>query len=226
MSLESAQRVAESLKLSRDKHNWFCQSVESEHNRSPKYRAWAAREVEKYRRLDERVDLRAEQVNVAHWYHFAIRRLTQVKGFVSEPEWIATRLNLPVELVEKAIEELLAAGALERRKGGDLQINSNFVIRVADQSGRDMVAEVIRESLKELNQRSIESSRRIPSGLRDQALHFFALRKSQIPKIKEMLRDFEDKVDALTYEAETEGGSDTLVCLMTHLFPLTPLPED
>ena len=50
--------------------------------------------------------------SMANWYHLAILNLTKVKGFKSEPRWIAKRLGISSIEARDAIERLLALGLL------------------------------------------------------------------------------------------------------------------
>jgi hypothetical protein len=43
---------------------------------------------------------------IRDWYHMAILEMTDIKGFRSDPVWIASKLGLPVELVSEAVNRL------------------------------------------------------------------------------------------------------------------------
>jgi uncharacterized protein (TIGR02147 family) len=54
---------------------------------------------------------------VSDWYHFAILELTELKGFRTEPAWIARKLGISPLEVELAIERLTDLGLLSLRDG-------------------------------------------------------------------------------------------------------------
>lgn len=54
---------------------------------------------------------------LAYWYYLALLDLSQCKGFVAEPEWIAKRLRITKAQAGNALEYLKVSGHLVERNG-------------------------------------------------------------------------------------------------------------
>ena len=118
LSQRAARAIARHLNFSATESDFFADLVESVHGRSRATRENATIRLRRYRSLNEESHIEADTFRViADWYHLAIVELSRLEHFVSEPEWIASALKVPLETVWEALERLLRLGLLIERQG-------------------------------------------------------------------------------------------------------------
>src|SRR5690606_12528133 len=113
LSSLSAQKIAQKMGLSREESEIFVLQVESQHGRSALSREMAKEKLKKIALIPDR-SLNPDLFHIiAEWYHLAILELTRLKGFQSNSNWIAERLNLSVMEVDLALKRLLSLNLLK-----------------------------------------------------------------------------------------------------------------
>ena len=50
---------------------------------------------------------------ISDWYHFAIRSLSETRGYRHDPAWISKRLGIPPQEARSALERLARLGLME-----------------------------------------------------------------------------------------------------------------
>lgn len=211
-----ALKVGERLGYKDEKLDWYCALVEAQHGRTPERRRRAAAILNRYQNGVFTKQVEAKNSIAWNWYHFAIRRLTQIPEFQSDSKWIANRLGLSVRQAKRAVEEMVKAGALAIIDG-KIEMRENYSVHF--KGDRNTVRKKMEFDLLANKLPSILGSHREYS---HHARHFFAVDRAQIESLKEIIRSFEDQVDDLTYRAEKP---DEVVCLSIDLWSLLKSPS-
>ncbi len=179
-----------------EKLNWFIALVESRYGKNPATTAAAQALVNRYAE-----GIVTKQVKVKNsidwdWYHFTLRRLTQLKNFKTNFDWIAKAVGISKVQVKKAIDELLFAGALSM-VDGQLKLSDNYSVYY--EGDKTLLRTKMEKALFSRKIKSVLAAERERS---HHARHFFALNNEQVQELKELIRTFENKVDDLTYKSE------------------------
>ncbi len=125
---------------------------------------------------------------ISEWYHFAILSLTRVKGFQSDPKWIAGRLGISLIQTKDAIDRLLLLGLLESNQNQLKPTHKSLFVKT-DKSSRAIreyqfsMIEQARNELLKTDQESF-SSRYIAGSA-------IALDSKKIETFKERLKAFQ-----------------------------------
>jgi hypothetical protein len=131
--------------------------------------------------------------------------------FKSDAAWISKRLNIPELTVQSAIDDMVKIGLLTKSETGRLAMDSNVEIPV-----HAMNLESAAEMYQEMFDKAMQA-RFLPVARRRFGLHIFTLDKAQISELRDLIQEFEDKVDNLTYKATKH---DHLEALVISAFPL------
>jgi uncharacterized protein (TIGR02147 family) len=152
---------------------------------------------------------------VHQWYVFVIRQLVGTKDFVEDVDWIRRRLRGKVSSTEikLAIQTLLEIGGLQRNpETGVLEkTDTNYF------SKDDLPSEMIRKHHSQMLERTSEAIREQGVYERELISYLFSFRKSDLARLKQVLRDFRSTVD--TQFATSDG--DGVFQLNLHLFEHT-----
>ena len=149
---------------------------------------------------------------VSNWYYYAIRELVDTKDFREDVAWIQKRLNgrLMRKEVTEAIETLVHLNLLHRDANGILRytqaVESSF--DVPDSSLRRYHAQILQMAAAALND--------VPVQEREIAGTTFTLRKEDLPRAKEIMRNALREVERLG-----AGGGDEVYHAEVALFPLS-----
>lgn len=159
------------------------------------------------------IDLERFKV-MSHWYHFALINLIRIKGFKSNPLWIAKKLGITVLETRDAIERLISLGLI-REVNGSLMASSDQFLNVKTQKSdlaiRNFHEQMITKAKDELKKTSTDAfNRRLINGIT------FTCSKEQIEMIKNKIEQFQDEILALTGSVEGEE----LYQMNIQLFPL------
>ncbi len=149
---------------------------------------------------------------IGDWYHFAILRLMFTFDFKSNISWIAQRLGLSFNVVETAVQRLKRLAIIKEEKNGSWtrsKINyrtSDDVSNISVQRAHGQYLEKAREALDTL-----------PVNERDFTSLFFTCNHDQLPRMKELIRKFQDE---FSNEIESEQKAEVYqMCIQ--VFPIT-----
>jgi uncharacterized protein (TIGR02147 family) len=151
---------------------------------------------------------------ISNWYHYAIREMTRLPGFLEDPKWIAERLQFPVseERISEAIQNLLRLGLIQRRSSGRLEATAVHL---------DTKADIADEGLKRHHEQHLENAkkaiRRLTPAEREISGGCFAIRAENLSRAKELIRSFQIQ---LCNELEVTDG-DSVFQIEVAFFPLT-----
>lgn len=218
LSVESAEKVAQKLKLTSEKKKWFCHSVGELHSRSEKERKEFKKKITSYKeeaKAYSEIGLEYFKV-ISDWYHFAILELTYLQDFRNDPKWIAKMIGVSVDEVNDAIERLKKLNLLEE-KDGKLSYTVASLVTPSD---------IPSDALKKFNSTMIEKANRAmyeqDVQIREYSSNFVAVNKEIIPQIKQKIRDFRRE---LMFEGYQTTNKDSLYCLNIQLFSLSEMKE-
>lgn len=151
---------------------------------------------------------------ISNWYCLAIREMTRLEEFVADPNWISRQFQIPVSAVDvsKALDNLLSIGLLKRKKNGDLVIGEGRV-----QTSDDMVSEAVKRYHESMLDNAKRAVRDVPVDERELTGSSIIISPSNIPKAKELIRQFRSKFNKIM--EETSGGQ--VYQFQMQFFPLT-----
>lgn len=210
LSLKWASHVADRLGFAGAEKQHFCDLVESRHARNQ-----ARRELAK-RRLAESAAAPRNQLSldafqtVSDWYHFAILSLAELADFQSEPQWIATRLGIPLVLVEPAIERLIRLEQLERDSAGRLR-----VVTEATFAGSGVPSMALKNFHRQILERAAVALFEQDVHSRDFNSGFVAIPKARVPEAKKLLEEMRTK---FWNQITATAPSDSVYCLTMGFF--------
>lgn len=206
-----AKKIGAKLGYKGETLDWFCALVEVRNGKNQESRQAS---LEFLKRYDHGITTKIIEVQHSfdwNWYHFAIRRLTQLPDFQSDCAWIANRLGLGLNQTKEAVQDLVTAGALAIIDGR-IEIRENYDVYFRGDKSK------VREKMeKELFARRLPS---VLSASREKsyhARHYFTLNQAHIEELKALIKSFESKVDDLTYRAEVPND---LFCLSIDFYSL------
>ncbi|MGZ3771792.1 MAG: TIGR02147 family protein [Bdellovibrio sp.] len=192
LSEDSIEKFSKALKLNREEANFFKNLVLfNQALDSTEKHAYGRRLMQSktYRKI---FPLAEAQFNYfTHWYFIPIREFVKLSEFKEDYQWIAQNLTpkiTPAE-AEKAVEELLQLGLLERNEIGRLAQKSAFV-STANEVSSKVVAQYHREMLK----RAAESIDLIPRDKRDISNMTVTVSEEMATKLKEKIQNFRKEI--------------------------------
>jgi uncharacterized protein (TIGR02147 family) len=156
------------------------------------------------------IDLDAFAV-ISQWYHLAIVELAQMKGFDSDPLWIARKLGIGTLEVKIAIDRLLRYGLLER--SGDQLVP----VHARNNVGKGVPSEAIRTFHMQLLDRAQAAILSQPFDQRGASATILAVPRGAVLEANVLIREFRQRFS----EAMTRyGDKEQLYCLAVQFFSL------
>lgn len=183
LSRSLAGRIAAKLGFSPEETERFCDLAQSQYARSQRDREKAKARLAEGAGTISTVQLDLFRI-LSDWHHFAILELTRLRKFEGTPQWISKSLSINEKTAEAALERLLRAGLLEKRRG-KIVASKDFV---ATPSG------IPSEAIKKFHDQILEKAKT--------ALHFqgvqerdfssvcMAIDHEDLPKAKEWIKEF------------------------------------
>lgn len=141
--------------------------------------------------------LREDELSmITEWQHFAILNLMETINYRDEFSWIAERLNLDEMTVKDSFRKMLSLGLIELRDGKHAPTYKDLTTthNVPSSALREANRQVILQSLESLDVDSLE--------LRDITSITLPINTANLPRAKEMARDFRRKIATLLEEGE------------------------
>jgi uncharacterized protein (TIGR02147 family) len=214
ISVEAASEIAKKLKLNEQKKLWFCNSVGAIHARSYKERNKFLEKVQKYK-SEAKIftELHMEYFKViADWYHFAILELTYLQDFQNDPHWIAEILGITETEVNEAITRMKALDLIVEKEG---KLVDAFKFLA---TSNDVPSASLKKFNTQLMKKAMEALYEQDVLEREISSNIFSIRKDQLPRFKERLRDFRRELD---HEAGQQKEKDAVYCLSMQFYELT-----
>lgn len=214
LSVVSAEKIAQKLKLSSSRKKWFCHSVGELHSRSEKERKEFKKKIISYKeeaKAYSEINLEYFKV-ISDWYHFAILELTYLESFKNDPIWMAKMLDISTTEVIEALARLKRLGLAEERDGKLIDTFTSVV------TPSDVSSEYLKKFNSQLIEKSLNAMREQEVERREYSSNLVALDKSMIPALKQKIRDFRRE---LMFEAYQSKNKNAVYCLGIQLFSLT-----
>ncbi len=211
LSRTVASRIVKSLGLTKQESEIFLNLVDAVHGRSQVVRSRALQSLNVARTSDY-TTLQVDAFKlISDWYHYAILELTNVEGFQSDSDWISRRLGVPKTVIEAAIQRLKR---LELLTEEDSQFRATEAMTFTS-SG------IPSDGLKKHHEQILEKAKKAvfcqSVEQRDLSAVTIAIRSSEIPRAKEMIKKFRRE---LTRELEAVPSKDSVYCLAVQFFQL------
>jgi uncharacterized protein (TIGR02147 family) len=152
---------------------------------------------------------------ISDWWCYAIRQLTKLPSFVSDPTDIARHLRFAVtpKQVTTAIRRMTELKMLTAKDDGTLEATPEPVRTTYDVSN---------EAIKRFHEASFEnckkSVRDVPVEQREHSAYVFAFNDAEVPEAKEFLRSMVDQFEARFGSSKTPNQ---IYQLQLALIPLT-----
>lgn len=155
---------------------------------------------------------------LSDWVHFGILQLMTIKGFQSDPKWIAKRLCVTRIQVEKALGRLERIGKIEK-------VEDEYKVKTNTHSWDNLKSTSIARRLfqKKLLELSAKKIEKVDFSLRENSSLTIACNKSLLPEVKERIFNFKKELDAFI---SNHGNEDEVYQLVVGFFPLTDLKNN
>src|SRR5262249_24060413 len=154
---------------------------------------------------------------ISDWCHFAILELAKVRGFRSEPKWIAKKLSLSPLEVNLAVARLVRLGLLSKTEKGEIAATGKGFNTFLQEGFTSAAMKGLQIRFLEL---AMENIRSPPYELRDNTGMTMAIRRSDLPAVKREIKEFRRRLSAIL---EAGSGHDEVYQLSVAFFPLTRL---
>lgn len=160
------------------------------------------------------LELSADQFQlISQWHHFALLSLSETKGFVADPLWVAKRLGINYLEAERTLERLERLGYIQWSRSRKSLKPLKGQLATSD----DIANQAIRQSHFEdidLSRRALET---VPVEDRDFTALTLAIDKTKLPQAKKLIRAFQNQLMAFL-----ESGEQTEVYkICFHVLPLS-----
>ncbi len=148
---------------------------------------------------------------ISDWEHYAILSLIKTEDFKYDSQWIGNRLGISHYRVAAAIERLLRVRLVEE--------SGNTLVRLTQSvtTTRDVPSTAIRESHRQILEQSIQSIDGVSLELRDLSSVTLPVDMSNIPAMKEVIREFRRSF----FERFTNGELKEVYNLCIQLVPVS-----
>lgn len=211
LSPKRAATLSKKLSLSDSERKVFLASVAQNHSRSKNERLKSKKQIEQLTSKDRAVSLDVFRL-IADWPHFALLELLLMKSVEPKVNALAIRLGLTNELVGSCLERLERLGFVSR-DAANCYSASTESSRTPDDIPSDAVKQfhdgVFQLARKALYFQAVED--------REMLTSFLAIKKQDLPKAKQRIREFRDQFAA---EFGVGQDADGLYCLGLQCFEL------
>lgn len=218
LSLEAAKKFACGMRLSPDEAEYFELLVRVTLETDESTRLRLKHQLNQHQEVQKMQILLQDHLEFyRQWYHPVIREMISHEGFREDPVWIASYLQPQIapQQAQHSLELLLRLGLLERNKTGQLKPTAKNLSTGAEVSGLSEMVRSYHRSVMELAKGSLEV---VPETMRDISAITFSVPAHLIPRLKNELDQFRNKIVRITSESPS---GDTVVQLNLQLFPLT-----
>ena len=213
VSLRRGETIMRKLNVSKQDQEPILEELRAGQNRANEKRASAGKRSNENRA--QKVPNRLQLLNelVSHWAYFAVLETLHLKDFQPDEDWIAKRLNMPVEQVRIIVRRLLDLNLLEVTPEGrwmDRNEAATTSDGIQSRAIVDMHLSLLERCKNALVDRSV--TERTAKAL------IFALPSAALPKVEHAIGQFQQALVAIAMEHK---GADDVQCLTIHRFALS-----
>jgi uncharacterized protein (TIGR02147 family) len=206
-----ATKITRSLGLSPDEERTFLTSVAQAQVQQPNRK----RIDRAFRDLNAlpppaKIDVDTFKV-ISEWYHYAILFLTELDAFKTDMNWISRQLGISQSEAKFAVERLLSLNMLKLQNGKLVAVEKTFTT-----AQKNVSTQALRNHFKQMLEKAVYSLKHDPIEKRSMTAMTFAIDPDKIPKAKQMIEDFTQK---LAHFLEN-GQKKSVYEISISLFPL------
>lgn len=215
LSIDGANRFARAFKLNANETKFFKSLVMFNQSTEPDSKIRFAKELSDLRINKNIAALKENQYRLfENWYYPAIAEIVAIDGFREDYKWIAEQVipAITEHQARDAVEMLIKLDILIRDKDNNLK-PKDMHVSTPNEVYSAYVAHWHRECMK----KAAESIDTVPRDERDISGTYFAVSKSAIPKVKEIIHRFQKEILEL---ASHEDKKEAVYQLGVQLFPL------
>lgn len=210
-SAKSIRSIAKGLEFSAPEYE-FCLALSQR-----QFARAAARRVVAEQKIAE-LTFKSKTVKIEHdvfkaasdWLHFAILELSLLRDFSDSTEWISQKLGCAQGEIKEAVARLLRLG-LAKIEDGKLQTSTAMA------AGGDVPSEAIRKFHRQVLDKAGAAIEQQSIDRRFLSSYFISLRKDQIPRATEKIKNF---LDDFATEFDNTQDKDQLYALSLQFFDL------
>lgn len=220
LSSESTEKFVKALKLAGKEASHFRQLVLLEQASSLEEKKIYAEQLIKSRNYKKLKPLSEKEfAYYANWYTIPVREMVGLPDFVEDAKWIANRLvpHITTGEAQKALDDLLALGMIERDANGKLKQTQVHV-----STGDQITATSVIHFHQTMAKLGSESIHRTPHTERDISSVTVAFSKSNFENIKKLVQNFRRELLNLS---EKDPAPQEVYQLNFHFFPLTEIQD-
>lgn len=215
LSSKAALAVADNLKLAEQELELFVALVQAKHSRSQAVRRDAGKRVESLLKSQSRYDdlqpdMFPDAMDVSYW---AAYLATELADFKSDINWIASRLQIPIEKCISIYETLFKQGLVTRSPTGawtQTRRKFSFGAKTSTLSIRRFYRQALQKA-----ERAIEKT---PPAERNFRVTMFPIRVADYPAI---VKKIDDSVLAILNDyADSTEPADRVYSLVTAFYPV------
>ena len=157
---------------------------------------------------------------ISDWQHFAILELMKIEDFQPQAEWISHKLGLSLSETEKSIQRLFDLELILLDDQGQWVDSGNgYSSAISDLDPQ----KAILNHQKQVLEMALNALKDCDSEYRANSSLTIAIDKSQIPKAKEMIRNFRRRLDRFL---GSHGSPNSVYHLGVFLYPITQLSKE
>jgi uncharacterized protein (TIGR02147 family) len=216
----TAEKLAKALCLTGKNRRYLKAMIKCESARTDEERFEAQELMLKLRSATPEYRLSLAHYSVlATWYYPAIYVMVGMRDFRRNPSWIAARLGHEVseQDVKRALGDLINLGLLQDKGGQLVQTQRAFT---TEDDVRDLAIRRYHQSMMDLGVKSLT----LPLEEREIGGLTIAIPKTDIPRLKERLREFRRELNE-SFSVH-EATADEVFQFGFQLFPLTRKPNE
>ena len=211
LSEEKARTISQKLNWPSEKQWLFLKLIQLEQSNSPELKTEILDQIAKQNQNPKHFkNLELDKFKfISEWYHVALMEIMEIKGFISDPQWIARRLSISQEKAQMAIRRLLSLGLIEIKEKKLIKKYDNQVKDISSAAIQSFHQSMIKKAFKAVTEQSFEQ--RHISGIT------FAINEKKLPEAQKKIAQFRKEMSELL-----ETGEKTAVYqLNVQLFEIT-----
>ena len=135
---------------------------------------------------------------LSNWFYIPLMELIECQSTIAPQSTYAQRLNISESEVNNALVILERLGLIKKEKKGYSKVNQHQNI------GNNISTQAIRNYHNQMIQKSFEALEIVPINERDYSSLTIALDPELIPEIKEEIKQFKDRLKAISNKAKRQ----------------------
>lgn len=160
--------------------------------------------------LDKEIEL------LSSWEHFAILNVMNLDDFESDPKWLASRLGLSIEKVNRSLQILEQLSLISMVDGKFARTPNRITTSV------DVPSSALRQALKADIEKSMQVLDKVPPEVRDFSSMTMVIDTQKLKRAKKLIENFHHRMSLLL----EKGPKTEVYNLNVQFYPVTVLQKD